>query len=96
MKKRQSSSSASSSTSKKKKKGKSLSGSKGGEIVDDFVVADSDDDGGSSGLSNGYHPTPLPNPPAGFVVDDQGRVVMASNKRLATIVSSFTLTFHLL
>lgn len=36
-----------------------------------------------------YPPTPLPKPPAGFVVDDTGRVLMASDKRIATIVSSF-------
>lgn len=33
-----------------------------------------------------YQPLPLPKPPAGFVVDDQGRVLMVSNKRIATIV----------
>lgn len=32
---------------------------------------------------------PLPKPPAGFVVDETGRVLMASNKRIATIVSSY-------
>lgn len=41
--------------------------------------------------SETYHPLPLPKPPAGFVLDEQGRVLMASNKRIATIVSfSFT------
>ncbi|XP_022750888.1 uncharacterized protein LOC111299737 isoform X2 [Durio zibethinus] len=35
-----------------------------------------------------YHPPSLPKPPAGFVVDDNGRVLMASNKRIATIVDS--------
>ena len=30
---------------------------------------------------------PLPKPPAGFIVDDLGRVLMISNKRIATIVS---------
>ncbi|KAL2504696.1 hypothetical protein Adt_20317 [Abeliophyllum distichum] len=35
-----------------------------------------------------YQPLPLPKPPAGFVLDDQGRVLMASNKRIATIVDS--------
>ncbi|GAY48196.1 hypothetical protein CUMW_109960 [Citrus unshiu] len=35
-----------------------------------------------------YPPTPLPKPPAGFVVDDTGRVLMASDKRIATIVDS--------
>lgn len=36
-----------------------------------------------------YAPTPLPKPPAGFVVDDTGRALLASDKRIATIVSSF-------
>ncbi|KAL6504219.1 hypothetical protein OROGR_026142 [Orobanche gracilis] len=35
-----------------------------------------------------YSAMPLPNPPAGFVLDNQGRVLMASNKRIATIVDS--------
>ncbi|PRQ49515.1 hypothetical protein RchiOBHm_Chr2g0122781 [Rosa chinensis] len=48
------------------------------EIVDDFGSSDSG--------SLGYHPTPLPKPPAGFVVDDHGRVLMASSKRIASIV----------
>lgn len=41
--------------------------------------------------SERYHPLPLPKPPAGFVLDEQGRVLMASNKRIATIVSFFPL-----
>ncbi|KAK9096125.1 hypothetical protein Sjap_021622 [Stephania japonica] len=32
--------------------------------------------------------SPLPKPPAGFVVDSMGRVLMASSKRLVTIVDS--------
>ncbi|KAJ0041466.1 hypothetical protein Pint_27442 [Pistacia integerrima] len=31
---------------------------------------------------------PLPKPPAGFIVDETGRVLMASSKRIATIVDS--------
>ncbi|MCD7447663.1 hypothetical protein HAX54_032282 [Datura stramonium] len=38
--------------------------------------------------SERYHPLPLPKPPAGFVLDEQGRVLMASSKRIATIVDS--------
>lgn len=34
------------------------------------------------------HPSPLPKPPAGFVVDQYGKVLMVSSKRLATIVDS--------
>lgn len=79
--------------------GKGKKKPKGGgdvEIVDGLVIGE--DEGGRSGLSAnsaGYHPTPLPKPPAGFVVDDQGRVVMASNKRLVTIVSSDSDVFRL-
>ncbi|GMG99833.1 hypothetical protein Nepgr_001673 [Nepenthes gracilis] len=36
--------------------------------------------------SQGYVPLPLPKPPAGFVVDEQGTVLMVSSKRIATIV----------
>lgn len=93
VKRRQSSSSASSGAGKRKKKGRSLSGGEDAEIVDDFVLGDGDDKGEVAALSNGHHPSPLPNPPAGFVVDDQGSVVMVSNKRVATIVRSFSLTF---
>ncbi|KAF5960808.1 hypothetical protein HYC85_002017 [Camellia sinensis] len=39
------------------------------------------------GSSQRYQPLPLPNPPAGFIVDDQGKVLMVSNKRIAIIVS---------
>ncbi|KAF3666578.1 putative protein XAP5 CIRCADIAN TIMEKEEPER-like [Capsicum annuum] len=35
-----------------------------------------------------YTPLPLPKPPAGFVLDEQGSVLMASSKRIATIVDS--------
>ncbi|GAB4835529.1 hypothetical protein Ancab_000439 [Ancistrocladus abbreviatus] len=34
----------------------------------------------------GFVPLPLPKPPAGFVVDEQGRVLMVSSRRIATIV----------
>lgn len=54
------------------------------EIVDDFGAGSSDS--GSDSRSLGYHPTPLPKPPAGFVVDDHGKVLMASSKRIASIV----------
>ncbi|RWW22559.1 hypothetical protein BHE74_00011655 [Ensete ventricosum] len=32
------------------------------------------------------HSSPLPKPPAGFVLDDHGRVLLASSKRIVTIV----------
>lgn len=31
---------------------------------------------------------PLPKPPAGFVLDPEGKVLMVSNKRLVSIVST--------
>ncbi|KAH0464745.1 hypothetical protein IEQ34_004848 [Dendrobium chrysotoxum] len=34
------------------------------------------------------HLSPLPKPPAGFVLDDHGRVLLASNKRITTIVDA--------
>ncbi|OMP01200.1 hypothetical protein COLO4_12072 [Corchorus olitorius] len=62
------------------------------EIVEENDDYD-DNDGGSSSITTSnsarslaYHPSPLPKPPAGFVVDDAGRVLMASNKRIATLV----------
>lgn len=53
------------------------------------IVGTSGVSSGAHGSSSGYHPTPLPKPPAGFVLDDQGKVLMASNKRIATLVSLF-------
>uniref|UniRef100_A0A2P2KTN9 Uncharacterized protein LOC101314992 isoform X2 n=1 Tax=Rhizophora mucronata TaxID=61149 RepID=A0A2P2KTN9_RHIMU len=49
---------------------------------------DSNLNSNSSSLSHRQHPPsmPLPKPPAGFVVDDTGRVLMASTKRIAAIV----------
>lgn len=44
---------------------------------------------GTESKSVPYQPLPLPKPPAGFILDDQGRVVMVSPKRIATIVSPF-------
>lgn len=61
------------------------------------IVEENDDfDEGSSSSSStstttrslAYYSHPLPKPPAGFVVDEPGRVLMASNKRIATIVDS--------
>ncbi|XP_077231837.1 BTB/POZ domain protein TNFAIP protein [Tasmannia lanceolata] len=34
------------------------------------------------------HPSPLPKPPAGFLLDSHGRVLKVSSKRIATIVDS--------
>ncbi|KAI5335715.1 PREDICTED: DUF3727 [Prunus dulcis] len=57
------------------------------EIVDNLGAGGVGSSGsGSSSRSLGFHPTPLPKPPAGFVVDDHGKVLMASSKRIASIV----------
>ncbi|KAI4343475.1 hypothetical protein L6164_010818 [Bauhinia variegata] len=84
---------SSSAANKKKKKGKGGADDSKAlnlsdvEIVDDFTVVDDDYDGHSSSSSSlPYHPTPLPKSPAGFVVDEHGKVLLASTKRLATIV----------
>ncbi|WOL03572.1 hypothetical protein Cni_G12292 [Canna indica] len=34
------------------------------------------------------HPSPLPKPPAGFVLDEHGRVLLASSKRITTIIDA--------
>ncbi|KAL6578314.1 hypothetical protein OROMI_010642 [Orobanche minor] len=79
-------------TTKKKRKPSSKSSSK--KLVgDDFEIEKC---GGevevmespSESAPSPYSTLSLPNPPAGFVLDDQGRVLMASNKRIATIVDS--------
>lgn len=70
---------------KAKTKKKKKSNNKGLDFSNVEVVNDDDDNGeGDLGLSG----APLPKPPAGFVVDDHGRLVMASppSKRITTIV----------
>ncbi|XP_050235201.1 uncharacterized protein LOC126683373 [Mercurialis annua] len=58
-------------------------------FVDDGNYKTKRDSYSKSSNSNSSHPTmPLPKPPAGFVIDASGRVLMASNKRVATIVDS--------
>ncbi|XP_021772601.1 uncharacterized protein LOC110736637 [Chenopodium quinoa] len=56
--------------------------------LDDFDVLDEEEseNGGNSKRSDVYIPLPLPKPPAGFVIDDQGRVLMVAPRRIATIV----------
>ncbi|XP_048232567.1 uncharacterized protein LOC107261546 [Ricinus communis] len=99
-----SSSSSSSASSNKKKKKRAKSGDAAGannlrdvDIVkaENQYVDDNNEDSysntntDSNSHSNSYYPTmPLPKPPAGFVVDENGKVLMASNKRIATIVDS--------
>ncbi|KAG8383904.1 hypothetical protein BUALT_Bualt04G0062600 [Buddleja alternifolia] len=70
---------------KKKKKPSSKSNRKNLIEDDDFEIEKSG--GGVEVLESPsqYAALPLPKPPAGFVLDEQGRVLMASNKRIATI-----------
>ncbi|XWS44650.1 hypothetical protein CRYUN_Cryun15aG0066200 [Craigia yunnanensis] len=90
--------SSSAAGNKKRRKGKSGDGDgnlKELRLRDVEIVEETDDEFEGSASSSttstrslAYHPPPLPKPPAGFVVDDTGRVLMASNKRIATIVDS--------
>ncbi|XP_076955859.1 uncharacterized protein LOC143630838 [Bidens hawaiensis] len=54
-----------------------------GEDIDEYEETSSSS---SSSSKVRYQPLPLPKPPAGFLVDDQGRVVAVSDRRIATIV----------
>ncbi|KAB1210501.1 hypothetical protein CJ030_MR6G010797 [Morella rubra] len=82
-------------SNKKKKKSKDGGGASEAldfsdiEVVRDTDIVDNDDDSddGDARLLP-YQPMGLPKPPAGFVVDDHGTVVMASApaKRIASIV----------
>lgn len=99
VKKRQTSTTTTStSDAKKKRKKKSVDddggqGFKGQFRDEDDRVESSSSSVASSGVSR-YTPVPLPNPPAGFVLDNHGRVLMASSKRIVTIVSiSFMLLY---
>ncbi|XP_054804699.1 uncharacterized protein LOC129307817 [Prosopis cineraria] len=86
--------SSSTGNKKKRKKGKDGVGDSRAldlsdvENVNDFSVVENGPSScsSSSNASFSYHPTSLPKPPVGFVVDDQGKVLLASNKRLATLV----------
>ncbi|XP_030940972.1 uncharacterized protein LOC115965817 [Quercus lobata] len=71
---------------KTKTKKKKKSNNKDLDFSNVEVVNDDDDDNGEGVL--GLNDAPLPKPPAGFVVDDHGRLVMASppSKRITTIV----------
>lgn len=87
VKKRQSSSSSTNNKKAVKKNGKnggSGSGFKKGFGVNEEVDDDYEEVTSSSKMR--YQPLPLPKPPAGFIVDDQGRVVAVSDRRIATIV----------
>ncbi|KAJ0692034.1 hypothetical protein HanPI659440_Chr15g0581461 [Helianthus annuus] len=86
VKKRQSSNN----NSKKPAKNKGKNGGSGAGFKKGFKGSEEESDefeetGSSSGKAR-YQPLPLPKPPAGFLVDDQGRVVAVSDRRIATIV----------
>lgn len=54
-------------------------------------------DSNSTSTSNSslpHIPTPMPKPPAGFVVDDSGKLLTSSKDRLATLVSSSSSLFR--
>ncbi|KAF8404065.1 hypothetical protein HHK36_008942 [Tetracentron sinense] len=78
------------SPSPKKKRVGGGSSSKTFKLNDNDVDVDvaEDDSTGSIIHSQSYQPSPLPKPPAGFVLDSHGRVLMASSKRIATVVDS--------
>ncbi|CAH8384563.1 unnamed protein product [Eruca vesicaria subsp. sativa] len=70
---------------KRKKKGKSVKLEENWEVRDAVPEEeDYDDDGDGGSLANS--PPTIPKPPAGFVIDETGRVLMASKKRIATVV----------
>lgn len=71
---------------KNNKKQKQRLNNKGFRLDDDFDV--NDDVMENDGQQERYQPPPIPNPPVGFVVDEQGRVLLVSDKRIATIVDS--------
>lgn len=75
--------------SKKRKKKSSNNSSVPKEFsLDDVELAEEERESGRKDgrKSQGFVPLPLPKPPAGFVVDEQGRVVMAASQRIVSIV----------
>ncbi|ESQ53806.1 hypothetical protein EUTSA_v10025682mg [Eutrema salsugineum] len=68
---------------KRKKKGKTANPKEDWELRDADALEVYDDDGSDSSSSS---PPTIPKPPAGFVIDESGRVLMASKKRIATVV----------
>lgn len=75
---------------KRKKKGKSSNLKENWEVRDAVVLEEEEDynDDDDASLARNSPPT-IPKPPAGFVIDETGRVLMASKKRIATVVSHF-------
>ncbi|CAA7025547.1 unnamed protein product [Microthlaspi erraticum] len=76
---------------KRKKKGKSASPPikedwELRDAADALAALDEDDDDEDASLATFNSPPTIPKPPAGFVIDETGRVLMASKKRIATVV----------
>ncbi|RID77548.1 hypothetical protein BRARA_A00452 [Brassica rapa] len=70
---------------KRKKKGKSVNLEENWKLREaDAVLEEDYDDDDDGSLANS--PPTIPKPPAGFVIDETGRVLMASKKRIATVV----------
>ncbi|CAL9227850.1 unnamed protein product [Arabidopsis halleri] len=83
-------SSSSSTNKKRKKKGKTAKPVENWELRDAEDAFEEDDDADYSSSSRSlatFNPPPtIPKPPAGFVIDETGRVLMASKKRIATVI----------
>lgn len=70
---------------KRKKKGKSVNLEENWKLREaDAVLEEDYDNDDDASLANS--PPTIPKPPAGFVIDETGRVLMASKKRIATVV----------
>ncbi|XP_020875385.1 uncharacterized protein LOC9303248 isoform X1 [Arabidopsis lyrata subsp. lyrata] len=84
------SSSSSSTNKKRKKKGKTAKPVENWELRDAEDAFEEDDDAdyssSSRSLATFNSPPTIPKPPAGFVIDETGRVLMASKKRIATVI----------
>jgi len=68
------------------------------ELRDSEDAFEEDDDAdyssSSSSLATFNSPPTIPKPPAGFVINETGRVLMASKKRITTVVSLKCHFFH--
>ncbi|KAL9289003.1 hypothetical protein AtEden1_Chr4g0312471 [Arabidopsis thaliana] len=80
----------SSTNKKRKKKGKIAKPVEDWELRDSEDAFEEDDDAdyssSSSSLATFNSPPTIPKPPAGFVIDETGRVLMASKKRITTVI----------
>ncbi|AEE86232.1 hypothetical protein AtNW77_Chr4g0312371 [Arabidopsis thaliana] len=80
----------SSTNKKRKKKGKIAKPVEDWELRDSEDAFEEDDDAdyssSSSSLATFNSPPTIPKPPAGFVINETGRVLMASKKRITTVI----------